>query len=372
MKKIEGLKMVFLLMLVATLGCTQLSSQPVLKADTSPKIPYNPEQYVCFRTETHIVVDGVLDDKSWEQAPWSNEFVDIEGSLQPKPTFATRVKMLWDSDYFYIAAELEEPHIWANITEHDEVMFYDNDFEVFIDPDGDTHNYYEFEMNALNATWDLLLTKPYRDGALVVDSWEIPGLQSAVKIYGTLNDPTDQDEKWTIELAFPWKVLRECNPGQKIPEDGSQWRLGFSRVEWQTEIIDGKYVKKKGANGKNLPESNWVWSPQGVIAMHQPETWGYVQFSAKTNDAAFVQQADEDVKWALRQLYYRQKAYQAENNEFTDNLSALRMAEVKLNEKAFQPEITCYPTGFIASYPSLTEKGNWYIREDGKVWFEKN
>ena len=26
-------------------------------------------------------------------------------------------------------------------------------------------------------------------------------------------------------------------------------------------------------------ESNWVWSPQYQIAMHQPETWGYVQFA---------------------------------------------------------------------------------------------
>ena len=57
--------------------------------------------------------------------------------------------MLWDDEYFYVAAELEEPDIWATLTERDAVIFYDNDFEIFIDPDGDSHEYYEFEMNAL-------------------------------------------------------------------------------------------------------------------------------------------------------------------------------------------------------------------------------
>lgn len=38
-------------------------------------------------------------------------------------------------------------------------VFNDNDFEVFIDPDGSTHYYKEFEINALNTTWDLELNK---------------------------------------------------------------------------------------------------------------------------------------------------------------------------------------------------------------------
>ena len=51
--------------------------------------------------------------------------------------------------YFYVAAEMEEPHVWGTLTQHDAVIFQDNDFEVFIDPDGDNHEYYEFEINAL-------------------------------------------------------------------------------------------------------------------------------------------------------------------------------------------------------------------------------
>jgi hypothetical protein len=355
------------------LACTPRSNESVLKADVSPKIPFNPEQYVCFRAEKSIVVDGVLDDASWQQAPWSNLFVDIEGDLKPKPTKETKIKMLWDSSYFYIAAELKDDHIWGKITAHDAVIFNDNDFEVFIDPDGDSHHYMEFEMNALNTTWDLVISKPYRDKGLVINSWEIPGMKSAVKVYGTINNPTDTDEKWTIELAFPWIVMNECAGKFKMPKDSTQWRINFSRVQWITEVVNGEYIKKKDENGRRLPEHNWVWSPQGVIAMHRPETWGYVQFSTKTSDVSFVENADEDVKWALRQLYHRQYAYNEEYKCYTADVKALKLDEVLLNGEKFQPEIGVNKVGYFASYPSLVQNGaEWIIQNDGKIWLKKN
>ena len=106
------------------------------------KIKYDPKTYVCYRTTNAVILDGKITEKAWESAPWTDSFVDIEGDLKPKPYHDTRVKMLWDENYFYFAALLEEPHVWATITERDEVIFKDNDFEIFLDPDGDTHNYY--------------------------------------------------------------------------------------------------------------------------------------------------------------------------------------------------------------------------------------
>jgi len=123
-----------------------------------PPVQYVPPKgYVCYRATTPVKIDGRLDKPVWQAAPWSDSFVDIEGDAKPRPRFRTRVKMLWDDNYFYIGAELEEPHVWATLTEHDSVIFNDNDFEVFIDPNGDNHEYYEFEINALGTGWDLLL-----------------------------------------------------------------------------------------------------------------------------------------------------------------------------------------------------------------------
>ena len=81
--------------------------------------------------------------------------------------------MLWDDKYLYIGAAMVEPHVWATLTERDAVIYHDNDFEVFIDPDGDTHLYYEIEINALGTVWDLLLVRPYRDGGPAIDAWDV-------------------------------------------------------------------------------------------------------------------------------------------------------------------------------------------------------
>src|SRR5262249_25368879 len=111
-----------------------------------------PKGYVCYRVSEPIVVDGRLDEPAWQRVPWTDVFVDIEGDAKPRPRFRTRVKMVWDEQYFYVGADLEEPHVWGTLTQHDSVIFQDNDFEVFIDPNGDNHEYYEFEINALNTT----------------------------------------------------------------------------------------------------------------------------------------------------------------------------------------------------------------------------
>lgn len=233
-----------------------------------------PKEYVCYRTSGKINIDGKLDESSWSSAPATDSFIDIEGDAKPRPHFTTRVKMLWDDRHFYIGAEMEEPHVWRTLKKRDSVIFNDNDFEVFIDPDGDRNEYYELEINALNTVWDLFLPRPYRDGGKAQNSWDIAGLKTAVKVTGTLNNPTDQDQGWSVEMAIPWRALAKYAHRPAPPADGDRWRINFSRVEWQHEIVDGKY--RKIANTK---EDNWVWSPQGVIDMHRPEMWGYVRFS---------------------------------------------------------------------------------------------
>ena len=242
-----------------------------------------PKGYVCHHTTGPITVDGRLEETDWLRADWTQDFVDIEGAAKPQPRFRTRAKMLWDDQYFYVERELEEPHVWGTITQHDAVIFRDNDFEVFIDPNGDNHEYYEFEMNALNTGWDLLLKKPYKDGGPALNEWEIPGLKTAVHVEGTINNPADRDTGWSVEIAFPWKALASYAHRHTPPREGDQWRVDFSRVEWQINIVNGKYEKVTGTK-----EDNWIWSPPGIVDMHRPEKWGYVQFTRKPGEVSFA------------------------------------------------------------------------------------
>ena len=352
-------------------GASAAASERASGVFPRPKGDPGRQHYVCYRTEEELMIDGALDEPSWRAAPWTSDFVDIEGELKPRPRFRTRVKMLWDSRFFYVAAELEEPDVWATLTRRDAVVFHDNDFEVFIDPDGDNHEYYELEVNALGTEWDLLLTKPYRDGGTAVDSWDIRGLVTGVAVNGTLNTPDDSDAGWTLELAIPWDVLEECAHRPTPPGDGDAWRVNFSRVEWRTEVVSGRYVKLADpASGRPLSEDNWVWSPQGLINMHYPEMWGLVQFSSAAvgeADVPFVPDPEGPARAALMDLYYRERTHRGSTGAYTTDAAALGLSDPPGEGLSWPPEIHVTPHMFEASLVAATGKV-LHVSEDGRIW----
>jgi hypothetical protein len=279
-----------------------------------------PRHYLCHATHEPITIDGRADEPAWKAAEWTEDFVDIEGSRRPKPRFRTHAKMLWDDKCLYVYAELEEPHVWATITKKNEVIFRDPDFEIFISPDGSNHHYHEYEMNALNTIWELTLEKPYRDGGPARDPDNIPGLRSAVHVRGTPNDPTDTDEGWSVEIAFPWAGLSKyAGRAASPPRDGDTWRMGFSRVEWVIDIIHRKYRKIEGR-----PEDNWIWSPQGIVDMHAPERWGFVQF---THEPPGKGKFKPDPTWPAREVlmevYHRQQEFKRLRGHYAGSLKEL-------------------------------------------------
>jgi hypothetical protein len=311
--------------------CWRIAALAVLLAGVSlsaaPEPAPHPKGYVCHRAATPVTIDGKLDE--WAAAAWSEPFVDIEGDKKPRPRHRTRVKMLWDDAALYIAAELEEPHIWATLKDHDAIIFHDNDFEVFLDPDGDSHLYGELELNALNTTWDLLLSKPYKDGGRAINAWEITGLKTAVHVNGTLNDPSDTDRGWTVEIRWPWAGLKELTRSPVPPKDGDQWRVNFSRVQWDTEVVGGKYEKVKGRK-----EHNWVWSPQGVIDMHRPERWGYLQFSTAMGEVAFRPDPTAAARDLLHRVYYTQRDYRKANGKYATAAADLGLSGASIETTA--------------------------------------
>lgn len=229
--------------------------------NTLPQVPIR--AYDAPHTSAPITIDGILDEPDWEKAPLSEVFADIRGvDFEPKPVKQTHMKMLWDNENLYIAGIIEEDNVTGSLTEHDAIIYHDNDWEVFIDPDQDCRFYFEIELNALNTVMDLLMDRPYRDGGKFFLPWDLRGLRSAIHIDGTLNNPSDTDKGWTVEMAIPIASL--CVEFQ-TPEEllSMDWKVGFSRVEW---------LKEGG------PEENWVWNPTGLVDMHQPENWGVLRF----------------------------------------------------------------------------------------------
>ena len=322
------------------------------------------QSYVAHKTNEAITIDGKANEKSWAKSKWSNAFIDIEGV--ETPTYKTQVKMMWDDTYFYILANIEEPHVWGDITKRDAVIFHNNDFEVFVDPDGDTHNYYELEINALNTAWDLFVSKPYRGGNITLNEWDIIGLKSAVSVNGTLNNPNDIDKGWVLEMAIPWAAYRTGYYQNNVPVD-KFWRVNFSRVNWEHTITDGKYSRKKDDKGKYLHEYNWVWSPIGIISMHEPEKWGYVYFSSKEvgDNVDFIIPKDEEIKWELYKLYAAQRKYRSANGKWATSIKALAPEPIIIDGKTLNPTIENHSFGWNITVKSPFSEKLLILKEDG-------
>ena len=217
--------------------------------------------YPCYRTTGPLRIDGKLNEADWQAAPLSDAFVDIRGAdFHPAPAKETWMKMLWDDNCLYIAGILQEDDVTASLRERDALIYRDNDFEVFIDPDGDGRFYFEFECNAFGTLMDLIMDKPYNKGGTFFLPWDCRGIRLKVHVDGKVNDARRADKGWTVEMAIPFESLAV---GGVSPKQFQTWRINFSRVQW---LVAGG------------PEENWVWNPIGLVNMHVPENWGYLSF----------------------------------------------------------------------------------------------
>jgi hypothetical protein len=263
--------------------------------------------YQARRASGPIRVDGLLDEPDWQQAKQSPRFVDM--ATGEPAIYTTKAAALWDDQNLYIGFWIEEPLVQAKLTEKNSLIFNENDAEVFIDG-GDT--YYEFETNARGTTYQMfyIWRDAYHKGSRfdvpefdVVKNnamtfggdydrqaptfwkgtnprglrwaffgWGFPGLESATHVDGTLNDNSDVDKGWTVELAFPWKGAKWLAGDRALPpKDGDVWKIFFGRFE---------LLRVAGAEVQ--PHPGWSWNRHGVYDTHLPQCWTAVHFSTQS------------------------------------------------------------------------------------------
>jgi len=263
---------------------------------------HSTEHYTCYRISAPLNIDGDLNKPVWQKARKSPRFVDM---ISGTPGFFdTRAAALWDEEALYVAFWVEEPFVEARLTLRDATIFQENDIEVFIDG-GDC--YYEFEINALNTVYEVFFI--WQDAYTKFDArefdvhsrqaytfggnhdrdastfwrgthprglrwaftnWDFPGMKSAVKVNGTLNNNSDVDTGWTVEIAFPWSGMSHLAKGRILPpRDGDQWRIFFGRF--------GKL-----AVGNTMIGNAMSWDPTGDNDNHLPERFTRVSFSTQS------------------------------------------------------------------------------------------
>lgn len=266
--------------------------------------PTGPADYRCRRVASPLTIDGDLGKPVWQQALKSRSFVDM---VNGSPAFYdTRIAALWDERNFYVAFWVQEPQVAASLTQRDSLIFQENDVELFIDG-GDC--YYEFEINALNTVYEVFFIwrdayipgsrfdvpefDVHRRNALTFAGdydrnpksfwrgthprgvrwafldWDMAGLQTAVRVDGTINDPGTIDRGWTVEMSIPWASMKHLAGGRSLPpSEGDVWRMFF-----------GRFQKLMALGQEIQPHPAWCLNPHGVMDTHQPEKWSRVQFT---------------------------------------------------------------------------------------------
>ena len=140
-------------------------------------------------------------------------------------------------------------------------------------------------------------------------------------------------------------------------------------MEWQFEVEDGKYKRLEG-----VKENNWVWSPTGIIDMHRPEKWGYVQFStAPVAKVKFKLDPAAPARDLLQEIYYAERDYHEKHGRHTSSLNELGLAKARCPRLSGTPKLQITSDGFWATAEiRLRGKENqrWHIRQDAKVWTE--
>jgi hypothetical protein len=163
----------------------------------------------------NIKIDGILNEKEWENATKINHFVQREPNEGKAFTEKTEVYILCDINNLYIAFrcwDKEPEKIIANVMRRDEWLLNNDCIEIFLDTYHDHRNAFYFSTNPLGAQRDGIITAELLDKQ---QNWDWNGVWD--------NASSIDSSGWTAELSIPFKTLRFAD------KDSLTWGINFAR-----------------------------------------------------------------------------------------------------------------------------------------------
>lgn len=231
-------------MLAFLLGCSNAEPGRSVQSSSSSSAPSAggpvPELVVPYETpdQKSMMIDGYLVEYQWGDAARTGAFVDPgTGNAAPATAVRGEVRLFWNDKALYLGFEVNDkdvrggfpasavdPHLWERDT-----------IEIMLDPDGDGDNrdYYEIQVSPQNLVFDSQFDgynspRGGPDGPFGHEEWK-SGIKSGVQIHGTIDDASDVDHGYTVEIELPWASLAKAKAAP--PRPGDAWRANFYAME---------------------------------------------------------------------------------------------------------------------------------------------
>src|SRR5688572_12026188 len=160
-----------------------------------------------------IVVDGTLDEPTWQNAPSSSGFIQNEPREGEPATFDTEVRIVYDENAIYfgvVAPDPEPSRIIVADLKKDYAVDGSDAFVILLDTFHDGRNGYQFATNPAGAKWDAQLANEGRDFNV---NWD--GIWSV--------EARIDETGWSAEIVIPFRTLKFAD------RDPQTWGINFRR-----------------------------------------------------------------------------------------------------------------------------------------------
>jgi hypothetical protein len=162
-----------------------------------------------------ISLDGDLDDSGWLGAvARTGGFVDKTGNTA-RPY--SEARLTWGDDVLYLSLYAADEDIRATVTASDGPVWRDDSFHFVFD-DGRSERVFDVSVAAVVADGMRMSAFEADGGARPATdfAWS-SGAHVSREIDGTLNDASDDDEEWALEIAIPVTAIGlKGEPGERV------------------------------------------------------------------------------------------------------------------------------------------------------------
>lgn len=178
----------------------------------------NPPSFTVKKTDTKIILDGVLDEAEWESAEMLHNFAQYRPYDTIPACGGTEIRMIYTDEILYISAKCysEENNFIVSSLKRDYGFGATDNISFLLDTYNDKTNSFLFGMNAYGARREALISNGGKTRDSFDPSWDNKW-NGESKIY---------DDYWICELAIPFNIVR-------YKEGAKQWRFNSYRNDTQ-------------------------------------------------------------------------------------------------------------------------------------------